>query len=116
MYSPSRLGENPGSADFDPDFRTGKPVIGSLEAMKQVFDCYSSGIFVTSISRWRNPPYISSKVADFIVTNTVPLNLSVESKVLAFVWQNVKRGTDASLCDSIPKFRFPVSTSVPLSK
>ena len=108
LYSPSRLGENPGAVDFDPDFRTGKPIIGSLQSMKLIFDCFDSGIFVTPQSRWRNPPYISTEVANLVVNHTEPLSLPDSSKMLAFVWNRKDLTPDENLCSGLPTFRVPV--------
>jgi len=107
LYSPSRLGENLGKMDFDPDFRTGKPVIGSFEAMRRVFNCYASGIFVTSAARWKNPPYISAEVVDLIEVETHQLKLPSESKVLAFVWEQRTTTADIGQCKQLPRFRVP---------
>ena len=110
LYSPSRLGENPGAVDFDPDFRTGKPVIGSLAAMSRVFDCYSTGIFITPASRWRNPPYVSTEVANLIASNTETISLPPGSKMLAFMWNRKDDVPPKDECNALPTFRVPVSS------
>lgn len=104
LLSASRLSEIPGGVDFDPDFRTGRPVIGSLDAMTKVLGCYDSGIFVTNTRRWRNDDVISKPVADLIALHAQPVELPRSSRVLAFAWTNDDVPADPAFCASVPRF------------
>ncbi len=103
LYSPSRLDENPGAVDFDPDFRTGRPIIGSLPAFAAVLACYESGIVVTPAGRWRNPAFIPTPVANLIEAKTKRVELPKRSKVLAFIWR--QNQSNSERCVPLPKFR-----------
>jgi len=103
LLSASRLSEIPGGVDFDPDFRTGRPVIGSLDAMTKVLGCYDSGLFVTNTRRWRNSNVIAQPIADLIALHAVPVELPRASHVLAFAWRNEGGPADPTFCEGVPK-------------
>lgn len=88
MFSKSRLAENPGAKDFDPDYRTGRAIVASSEAIQSVLQCYPRGIFITNTHRWRHPDFISESVADLVVKHTESLTLPRRSGVLAFTWEH----------------------------
>lgn len=52
LYSFSRISEIDPPADFSVDHRTGRPVIGSSEALAAVLDCERDGLLVTSPLWW----------------------------------------------------------------
>lgn len=105
LYSPSRLGENLGSVDFDLDYRTGKPIVASFAAMELVFICYRKGIFVTSASRWGNPTYMPAKVAELISSNSTRITLPVASGMVAFKWWESDDDGLPAACEELPVFR-----------
>lgn len=104
LLSASRLGEIPNGEDFDPDFRTGRPVIGSEDAIRQVIACYPSGILVTNQRRWRNTDLISLPIANLIALTTQPIELPKASKVLAFSWTSNTLEPSAADCAGLPQF------------
>ena len=81
LLSASRLSEIPEGVEFDRDFRTGRPVIGSLDSVTRVLTCYSSGVIVTNTRRWRDPDLIAVEIADFIALNTEAYELPGKSNV-----------------------------------
>jgi len=101
LFSASRLAEIPEGVDFDPDYRTGRPVIQSAQAVQQLFDCYSKGIFVTNRLRWRHPDYIPTPIANLIVTKTTQLELPQASQVLAFTWENSSSESGSEDCSAL---------------
>ena len=107
LYSPSRLGENPGAEDFDADFRTGKPIVASYKAMTRIFDCYQTGVFVTTAGRWRHPSYMQNDVANLIETNATPIALPESSQIMAFEWTKNKSSPKPNSCGELPVFNIP---------
>ncbi|HSH73292.1 MAG TPA: glycosyltransferase family 39 protein [Methylophilaceae bacterium] len=59
--------------DFEVDFRTGRPVIASADAIEKVIQCYPDGVILVPESRWRVPTGVTSQAADAIEKMTVPL-------------------------------------------
>ena len=104
MLSASRLSELPDGMDFDADYRTGKPVIGSVSALEKVFACYASGLFVTSVRRWRHPDYISAELANLIAGHAEKLPLPAKSRVMAFVWDQPLDDHEETDCTTMPRF------------
>ncbi len=96
LLSASRLGENPGAGEFDPDFRTGRAMISQPESMQRVFDCFDSGLFVTTRWRWTDEDYISAEMVSLIEANTYPVPLPEKSGVLAFAWSRAAAESDLS--------------------
>lgn len=105
LLSASRLGEIPGGQDFDPDFRTGRPVIASIDSMTKVLACYPIGIIVTNSRRWRDTDLISLPIANLIALNTKRLDLPEQSKVVAFGWDRSDIEPLPEYCEGIPSFR-----------
>lgn len=116
LYSSSRLEEiSLDSTDFDLDFRTGMPVIGSLTALTTVMQCHRSGIIVTGSNRWDNPILMPTHVKNYILRNTDIVKLPTKSQVLSFYWGGSTKGQkldkkktiDKSICLSIPNYPVP---------
>ena len=105
LLSASRLSEIPGGVDFDPDFRTGRPVVGSIESMTKILACYPSGVIVTNQRRWRDPNLIALPIANLIALNTKPIELPKDSKVLAFAWEDDHVAPQPEYCQGLPNFR-----------
>jgi len=103
LLSSSRLGEIPEGVDFSADFRTGRPVIGSVEAMGKVLECYDSGVLVTNTRRWGGTKFVSAEMARLIERSTEAVPLPKESRVLAFEWRRDDApATEPAYCDSLP--------------
>ena len=88
LLSRSRLGEIPDGVDFSPDFRTGRPVIGSIEAMRSVLECYATGVLVTNARRWGSNRFVSGELATLIERSTESVPMPTGSRVIAFAWSN----------------------------
>lgn len=99
LFSRSRLAELEPSTDFTADFRTGRPVIGSVEALATLMACFDSGLVVSPTSRWRNPAQLDDAAADLLVRDAVPIELP-GSRLVAYRWSS-RQGTAAS-CPSLP--------------
>lgn len=100
LYSESRLAEIPDSKDFSLDFRTGRPVIGSLESLEHVFDCYQNGIFVTTKKRWKKPNLMTDDIVESITSKTQVIDLPKGSRVVAYKWSKL-RATPSRECEHI---------------
>lgn len=55
LFNAERLDEINGP-DFAEDFRTGRPIIESQEALEKVIACHPRGVFVTSVPFWAASP------------------------------------------------------------
>jgi 4-amino-4-deoxy-L-arabinose transferase-like glycosyltransferase len=86
LLSRSRLSEMSGATDFDEDWRTGKPVIGSLEAMARLMDCFETGLIVSGRTHWR-PAVLDEPTTEFIIRRTQRLDLPASANVLAYSWE-----------------------------
>jgi hypothetical protein len=86
LLSRSRLSEMRGATDFDEDWRTGKPVVGSLEAVASIMDCFETGLIVSGRTHWR-PSVLDEPTTEFIIRRTQRLDLPASSNVLAYSWE-----------------------------
>jgi hypothetical protein len=86
LLSRSRLSEMRGATDFDLDWRTGKPVVGSLEAVARIMDCFETGLIVSGRPHWRHS-VLDEPTAEFLIRRTQRLNLPTSSNVLAYRWE-----------------------------
>ncbi len=104
LYSPSKFGELPRDRrhDFGRDIRTGRPVIGSLEALERVFRCYRSGLFLAPESHRGVPHQLNAQVQALLARYTEPVELPTEAHALAYAWQHA-RPLDGQDCVALPK-------------
>jgi len=86
LVSRSRAAEISQHGDFDPDPRTGRPVITTSASLELLTDCYRTGLIVTPARLWRMEPHIDREVANWILEHTRPLGLPPDLRVMAFVW------------------------------
>lgn len=99
LFSRSRLAEIVPSTDFTRDFRTGRPVIGSAQALATLMACFDSGLVVSPASRWRNPAQLDDPAADLLVRRAEPIELP-GSRLVAYRWSS-RQGT-AAACPTLP--------------
>jgi hypothetical protein len=66
MISASRVGDLRAKRDFELDFRTGRPVIGSPAAFDRLFACRASAMILIDNQHWRRRTGVSDAVADRI--------------------------------------------------
>lgn len=99
---PPGIDDKPDEADFSQDYRTGKTVIGTLDAMQQILACYESGLLLTNVRRWGNPAMSNPDIEEFIEANTQALELPASSRVLAFAWDEPLNIEGAS-CTDMPE-------------
>ena len=106
-FSRSKLEELPEEEqrDFGRDQRTGRPVIGSPEALRRVFACYRTGVILGPLDSWSKPHVISSEIGRLITEHTRPLMLSPRSRVYAYVWENPNSLPAEVDCAGLPTFR-----------
>lgn len=88
LFSPSRLGELAEQHEFAPDFRTGRPVISTVDALERVFACSGSGMFVTNTHRWPKPDLIDQATVDFIEREMTRLDLPRSTQLIVFTWEH----------------------------
>lgn len=99
LYSRSRLAEIEPSTDFTADFRTGRPVIGSAEALATLMACFDTGLVVSPAPRWRSPAQLDEAAADLLVRDAEPIELP-GSRLVAYRW-SARHGT-AAACPTLP--------------
>lgn len=105
LYSPSKLAELPPSirADFGRDPRTGRPVIGSLEALERVIRCHPSGLFLAPALHWRRPYLADAEAVDLLGRLAEPVALPAGSHVHAYRWRHGGPGPgEAEACRGLP--------------
>lgn len=105
LYSPSKLAELPPAArsDLGRDPRTGRPVIGSLEALERVIRCYPSGLFLTPALHWRRPYLADPEAVDLLERLAEPVELPAGSHVHAYRWRHPPPDpADGEACRGLP--------------
>lgn len=88
LFSPSRLGELAEQHQFAPDFRTGRPVISTVDALERVFACSGSGMFVTNTHRWPKPDLVDQATVEFIEREMTRLDLPRSTQLIVFTWEH----------------------------
>lgn len=68
------------------DPRNGRPAIGTIDSLQQVFDKYPHGIFVGEKSEWRNRFRMTEEAADFIETHARQVELPAGARIVAYTW------------------------------
>ena len=84
---PPGVDGKPDQADYSQDYRTGKTVIGTPQAIERIMACYNSGLFLTNMRRWGVRSMSNVETEKFIETHAQKLELPAASRVLAFHWQ-----------------------------
>jgi hypothetical protein len=90
--------------DFSHDYRTGRPVIGSPEALERVFACYRTGVILGPLDSWSKPYVISSEISRLITARAQPLRLPPRSRIYAYVWEHPSSPPAEMDCAGLPKF------------
>lgn len=105
-FSRSKLEEMPeeDEHDFSRDYRTGRPVIGSPEALERVFACYRTGVILGPLDSWSKPHVISSEISRLITARAQPLRLPPRSRIYAYVWEHPSSPPAEMDCAGLPKF------------
>jgi hypothetical protein len=81
--------ETDSGEEFGYDKRIGRRVIGSLNSLKMIMDCYPSGLIVIDRWRWGDPLRgTDSKINSFIIENTSPVSLIDDDILYTYVWRN----------------------------
>lgn len=107
VHSRSKLNELPATErrDFGRDPRTGRPVIGSLEALERVLDCYSSGLMLAPAYHLGVPHQLGPEVLALLATRAERLSLPERAHALAWIWQHAQPKLDPSRCTDLPEFQ-----------
>lgn len=77
--------------EFGLDPRTGLPAISTIDSLRLIRNCYSSGLFVGELSEWKFPTRIDSPSADFLSANSERIKLPQEWNIIAFEWKSPER-------------------------
>lgn len=104
LVSPSRMEELEDKRDFELDFRTGRPVIGTMDGLQSLMGCYDKGIFVTNKRRWGRKNMLADELADYIVENSYEVSLPSSSRVIAFAWDETNGELTRDACENLPVF------------
>lgn len=101
-FSPSKLGELPAAQrhDFGIDPRTGRPVVGSLDALATLVRCHRTGLFLGPARHWGRDILVNAKIAAFLESRMREIPLPPESGVRAYVWEHT--GADRDGCPQLP--------------
>lgn len=97
LYSNSRIAEIDPPIDFSVDHRTGRPVIGSSEALAAVLDCERSGLLVTSPLWWERN---GRMVEDLLSERQLNIDQREDGSVKAVRWGDP--ASQNSDCGGIP--------------
>lgn len=105
-FSPSKLGELDANEqkEFGRDYRTGRPVISKSETLKQVIDCYRTGIVLGPSAHWGAAHLIDAKTLALIESNTTPLSLPPRTQIRAQVWDHGAGWARPDMCAGLPDF------------
>lgn len=101
LFSPSRLTELPERHEFVVDFRTGRPVIGTLDSLARVVACTTRGVFVGPLDRWREARFIDAATAAFIERELVRLDLPRAMRLVVFTWDHAPDSAATPACDAV---------------
>jgi hypothetical protein len=82
------LGQLAGADEFGRDFRTGRPVVASADAVARIIACYPSGLVVSPTARWRVPIQLSPEVAELIERSATEVPMPPHSHMIAYEWHH----------------------------
>lgn len=102
--SSSKLREIPKEErrEFGRDHRTGRPIISSEASLRQVLNCFPSGIVVGPDFKWSRSHVIHPQMADLIYEKTTEVPLPRKSRVRAFMWNNeTQTGGNCAIVDEL---------------
>ncbi len=90
LFNPSKLAELPSGirSDYARDPRTGRPVIGSLEALETVIRCSPSGLFLAPAVHWRRPYLATPEAVDLLERLAEPVEMPPDSHVFVYRWRH----------------------------
>lgn len=74
-------------SEFMTDDRTGGLLVGTVESMKLIRECYRSGLVVIEKRHWRNSWAVSDAVADFLEDFAKPVDFPPSTRLLVFRWK-----------------------------
>ena len=88
VMSPTIIMETDTQEEFGYDSRIGRRVISSLDSLKLIMECYSSGLIVVDQRRWGDPLLgTDSTTNKFLIENTSPVSLVDDKTLHAFTWK-----------------------------
>lgn len=87
-FNPSKLEELEDYREFGRDARTGRPTISKPESLKQIIECFQSGLLVSPIARWENSLLVPEEVHALASTYAEPIELPVKSQLYAWSWKH----------------------------
>jgi 4-amino-4-deoxy-L-arabinose transferase-like glycosyltransferase len=107
LISKSRLSEiGDPDDDFARDYRTGRPVVSTPEAVARIIDCHATGVVVSEEGRWRSPNQLDDPVADLIVRRAAEIPLPARHRMRAYAWEQPGAAPPGS-CDDLPALSAP---------
>lgn len=110
-FSRSKLAEldDAEQREFGIDFRTGRPVISTMESLERVFACYPSGVVLGPRTSWNNPKLIDAESARLIEAQAQAIPLPPGSHMFAYGWERPADAPRPVGCADLP--RLPQSPS-----
>jgi 4-amino-4-deoxy-L-arabinose transferase-like glycosyltransferase len=93
LLNRSRLDEVPGRREFAPDPRTGRPVIGTLAALRRLVECRADGAVLVAPEQWAEGPALGEDVRAYLATSMQP---SALGEMRLFRWRTPAPGSAAS--------------------
>jgi hypothetical protein len=110
--NPSRLSEIPGAgragaAEFTPDPRTGRPVVGTAASLRLIMACYPHGLFIADLTTYPAPwaTSESKEITSIVEREMKPIEMPPGSSVVAFRWEKSDAISAPTECASLPEPR-----------
>ncbi len=72
--------------DFQVDFRTGRPIVASGEAIREIIECFKDGVILIPDNYWRRISLVNDNAADVIEKMTTPYSAVAGFKI--FKWNH----------------------------
>jgi 4-amino-4-deoxy-L-arabinose transferase-like glycosyltransferase len=90
------------------DPRLGRPVIGTVESLQTIMNCYQTGIVIVPGEYWRNKAAVTEEVSDFLMARakltrmTAPKTIAPvpPDELLVFEWES-DPPSSAAACDEL---------------
>jgi len=87
-FSPSKMEElSPDQQkEFGLDFRTGRPVVASLDALRYLVECFSSGILVGGIEDIGKPHLLNDEIWSYLLSSTEEVAMRADANMFMRRW------------------------------
>ena len=104
LLNPSKLGELPDEErhDLGLDPRTGRPVIGSSEAMEKLLTCNDTGLLIAWAKHWGRGHLRLPEIEALATAHMEPIDLPRRSRLVAFHWRKPAEDHSPDACTPLP--------------